>query len=267
MAGVSPAYPVVAQSAQIAVAPYPFPAESPSAASANASSSRHDVTQPNIIIGVDESGRGALAGPLTVCAAAFRREDSPITASYQDKRGVFKTLIVKDSKKIANPEHRDTLAAAIKGAALGVAVVERSAAEIDQRLMFKVFPETLRLAVVRLLEQLVAKGHPREPEHYLVVFDGEVPMPRDLRCPMRAIVDGDARVWQIGAASIVAKAARDEVMAKLHAKHPNYGFDKHKGYPTKDHKALLKQLGASDVHRKTFRPVAEAQGLPPGFEE
>lgn len=221
---------------------------------------------PSIIIGVDESGRGALAGPLTVCAAAFRREDSMIVATYQDGRGKFKELHVRDSKKIANPSHREALDVAIRSAALGFSVVETTSAEIDQRLMYRAFPETLRLAVTRLLETLFAKGCPRDPNEYLVCFDGEVPMPQDLRCPMRAIVEGDNRVWQISAASIVAKVAHDTVMDRLHRQYPMYGFDKHRGYPTKDHKALLKEHGASDVHRKTFRPVAECRGLPPGFE-
>lgn len=222
--------------------------------------------QPSIIIGVDESGCGALAGPLVVCAAAFKRGDTPPIAPYIDGRGTAKTLAIRDSKKISNPAHREVLDAAVRTSAVGVAVVEASAAEIDQRLLRRAFPDTLRLAVSRLLEQLFARGLPCDPNEYLVCFDGEVPMPRDLRCPMRAIPDGDNRVWQIAAASIVAKVACDASMEKLDRQYPVYRFAAHKGYGTKEHKALLAKHGASDAHRRTFRPVAECQGRHPAFE-
>ncbi len=73
-------------------------------------------------------------------------------------------------------------------------------------------------------------------------------------------------MWQIGAASVVAKVYRDKRMAELHERYPEWGFDKHKGYPTPKHKALLGDLEATPIHRRTFKPVAEAQGMPPGFE-
>lgn len=220
----------------------------------------------SIVIGVDESGCGALAGPLVVCAAAFRRGENPPVAPYIDGRGRSKTIAVRDSKKISNPAHREVLDAAIRTTALGTAVVETSPQEIDRRLLRQAFPETLRLAVTRLLEQLFAKGLPRDPHEYVVVFDGEVPMPKDLRCHMYAVPDGDNRIWQVSAASIVAKVARDAVMDKLHRQYPNYNFAEHKGYPTRVHKILLAKHGASDAHRRTFRPVAECQGRHPAFE-
>ena len=228
-------------------------------------SKEDEMTTPSIIIGVDESGRGSLAGPLVVCAVAFLREEQPVTAAYHSLRG-DKVVTAGDSKSFSNPVHREVLDQAIRSVALGYTVIERSASEIDARLMFHVFPESLHLAISRLLEQLLAKGFSKNPQDYLVMVDGDVPLPQGLGCPMRAVIDGDKLVWQIGAASIVAKVACDAKMVALHEQYPKYDFAKNKGYPVHAHKKVLKALGPSPVHRKTFRPVAEALGLPPGFE-
>ena len=195
----------------------------------------------------------------------FRREDSPITATYRGLRG-DKIVTVGDSKSFSNHQHREVLDLAIKGAALGFTVMERTAAEIDARLMFHVYPETIRLTVSRLIEQLIARGGSRNPQDYLVMLDGETQVPLDFGCSVRAVVDGDKLVWQIGAASILAKVACDARMDELDTQYPEYKFASNRGYPVPAHKKLLKEHGPSPVHRKSFKPVAEVRGLPPGFE-
>ena len=220
---------------------------------------------PQIVIGVDEAGRGALAGPLVVAAAAFRFGQPAVQARYRGLRGE-KRLTAADSKSFHNLVERGVLDVAIRDAAVAVAIVERSAKEIDARLMGSIFPESTKLAVSRVLEELVAKGMGEAPADYFVLLDGDVEIPDGIPCAVQAIVDGDRQVWQIGAASIVAKVHCDAHMVALHAQYPDWCFDQHKGYPTDVHKALLKKHGPSPVHRKTFRPVAEARGLPPGFE-
>lgn len=223
-------------------------------------------SEAKIIIGVDEAGRGALAGPLVVCAVAFRREDSPPTASYVQLNKAEKLLVTGDSKGIKEG-HREVLDPVIRETAHAYALIERSNKEIDARLLYHVFPEALQLAIARCIESVVARGEFTNPRDFVVLVDGETPLPPNLPCPAHAIPDGDKLMWQIGAASILAKVACDAKMMALDKLHPEYRFAKNKGYPTKDHRALLKEHGPSPVHRLTFRPVAEAKGHVPGFEE
>jgi ribonuclease HII len=220
---------------------------------------------PRIIIGVDEAGRGALAGPLVVCAAAFQVDTPVVTAMYKSLRGE-KVVVAGDSKSFSNPLHREVLDPVIRESAMAVAVIERSAKEIDERLMYVVFPEALRLAIARVIERLVQLGHGDVANDYVVKIDGEIPRPEGIPCVVHSIPDGDKKIWQIGAASIVAKVHRDHRMDELHAAYPEWGFDTHRGYPTPAHKKLIKTLELTPIHRRTFRPVAEAKGLPPGFE-
>lgn len=220
---------------------------------------------PGYVIGVDEAGRGALAGPLVVAAVAFPTDMPRIKTVYNSIRGPY-NLDVGDSKGIKNPAHRTRLAEAIEAACNGFIVIEKSAKEIDERLMFTAFPEAIRLAVARVLEKLVATGYEKDPKQYRVLIDGD-PVPIDaLPCETRFIPDGDKLDWRISAASILAKVHRDQRMEELASRYPDYNFEGNKGYPVPTHKALLKKYGPSPIHRKTFRPVAEAKGRPPGFE-
>ncbi len=182
-----------------------------------------------LICGVDEAGRGPLAGP--VYAAAVILDDSRPIAG------------LADSKKLS-ASRRNHLAGEIRLHAVAWAIATASAAEIDE---INILQASL-LAMKRAVEAL--KLRPQE-----VLVDG-------LYCPdtgiaSRAIVRGDSSVAAISAASILAKTARDEAMLLLHDKYPQYGFDAHKGYPTAAHLAALKLHGISPEHRKSFRPVRE----------
>ncbi len=183
-----------------------------------------------LICGVDEAGRGPLAGPVS--AAAVILDDSrPITG-------------LADSKKLSEKQ-RDQLAPLIRERALAWAVAYAEVGEIDDLNILQATLLAMRRAVLALQIQ---------PQQVLV--DG-------LYCPQtgipsQAIVKGDSKVAAISAASILAKTARDELMLKLHAQYPQYGFDGHKGYPTPSHLAALREHGVCDVHRRSFRPVREA---------
>lgn len=182
-----------------------------------------------LVCGVDEAGRGPLAGP--VYAAAVILDDlRPIAG-------------LGDSKKLSEKK-RDALAIEIRQHAAAWAIATASVTEIDE---INILRASL-LAMKRAVEALPLRPHE-------VLVDG-------LYCPdtgilSRAIVNGDSSEAAISAASILAKTARDTAMQQLHDVYPQYGFSVHKGYPTAAHLAALKLHGVSPEHRRSFRPVRE----------
>ena len=183
-------------------------------------------TAGHLVAGVDEVGRGTLAGDV-VAAAVILAESPP--------EGVT------DSKMLT-PERREALAERIRDEAVSWALGRANVAEIDE---LNILQASL-LAMRRAVEAL-----PIQPS--LVLVDGN----RLPKWPYeaRAIVKGDLTEPSIGAASILAKVQRDAEMLALHEHHPAFGFDRHKGYPTKAHLAALETAGISPVHRRSFGPV------------
>jgi len=182
-----------------------------------------------LIAGVDEAGRGPLAGPV-VAAAVILDELKPIKG-------------LNDSKKLS-PATRERLFDEIRAKALCCAIAEASVEEIDR---LNILQATM-LAMRRAVEGLRLK-----PGKVLV--DGNrLPV---LRIAAEAIIQGDAKIKAISAASILAKVHRDRLCLLLHEQHPHYGFDEHKGYPTPEHLAALRTHGACAHHRRSFAPVRE----------
>jgi ribonuclease HII len=184
-----------------------------------------------LIAGVDEAGRGPLAGPVVAAAVIFHPD--------QRLRGL------RDSK-LLTPEARDELAVKIRERAVAWAVGESAVGEID---VLNIHHATL-LAMKRAIDSLSTK-----PE--VVWIDG-------LHCPAldypaRAIVDGDRLIASIAAASILAKTARDAMLVELDRAYPDYGFARHKGYATAEHLAALRRLGPCPVHRRHFARVSQAE--------
>jgi ribonuclease HII len=190
---------------------------------------------PALVAGVDEAGRGPLAGPV-VAAAVILDDLQPIKG-------------LADSK-ILTALRREKLFDEIRAKALCCSIAEASVEEIDQ---LNILQATL-LAMRRAVEGLRLKPK-------LVLVDGNRLPILDMRA--EAIVKGDATVPAISAASILAKVHRDRWCAELDLRYPQYGFAKHKGYGTAEHLAALRTLGACPQHRKTFRPVTDvlSQGL------
>lgn len=183
-----------------------------------------------LVAGVDEAGRGPLAGPV-VAAAVILDELKPIEG-------------LADSKALS-PRRRERLADAIRASALACSIAEASVEEIDR---LNILGATL-LAMQRAVAGL--RLTPR-----LVRVDGNrVPA---LAVPVEAVVGGDASVAAIAAASILAKVHRDQLCEALDEAYPGYGFAAHKGYPTAVHLAALRTLGACPAHRRSFAPVREA---------
>ena len=184
-----------------------------------------------LIAGLDEAGRGALAGPVCV-GAVILPHDHP---------HLIRTLSrVRDSKQLT-PHERTALSPLIRETALAHGIGFASAEEIDE---LGIVPAT-RLAASRALESLV-----QYPDFLLTDFRLELP---ELDIPQTAIVKGDAKSLSIACASILAKTARDELMQGLHDGYPEYKFSQHKGYGTLFHRRQIEQLGHSPVHRKTFK--------------
>ncbi|MGM9488378.1 ribonuclease HII [Ideonella sp. YS5] len=185
-----------------------------------------------LIAGVDEAGRGPLAGPV-VAAAVILDELKPIKG-------------LKDSK-VLTQKRREVLFDEIRAKALCCSIAEASVEEIDQ---LNILHATM-LAMRRAVENL------RLTPGKVLVDGNRLPV---LRVPAEAVVGGDATVQSISAASILAKVHRDRLCVSLDAEHPKYGFAAHKGYSTPEHLQALREHGASPVHRRSFAPVREALG-------
>ncbi|MDY4163659.1 MAG: ribonuclease HII [Sutterella sp.] len=182
----------------------------------------------DLVAGVDEAGRGPLAGP--VCAAAVILDPAkPIEG-------------LNDSKKLS-AKKRGALAPLIKERALAWAVAWASVEEIDR---LNILQATM-LAMTRAVEGLKVR-----PE--LILIDGNR-TPKGLPAPASAVVKGDARVAAISAASILAKTERDRLMTELDETYPGYGFAQHAGYGTAAHVAAIRKLGVAPCHRRTFEPI------------
>ena len=179
--------------------------------------------------GVDEVGRGCLAGPVVVAAVIL-----PIGIELAG---------VRDSK-LLSAKRRDSAFDSIRNAALAWAAFCVSAAEVDR----------LNVLWASLGGMTSVLGRLRiQPD--LALIDGHM-LPRDLKTPALALVKGDQRSQSIAAASIIAKVARDRLMRSWSKRYPEYGFERHVGYPTPEHKAALEQFGATPLHRQSFAPVA-----------
>lgn len=182
-----------------------------------------------LVCGIDEAGRGPLAGPVTA-AAVILDPARPIAG-------------LNDSKKLTE-KRREALALEIKEKALAWCIAEASAAEIDR---INILQATF------LAMQRAVAGLSVQPER--AVVDGNR-CPK-LAMPVEAVVKGDGKIAAIAAASILAKTDRDAVLRRLHADYPQYGFDRHMGYPTAAHFAALQAHGPCPAHRHSFAPVAQ----------
>jgi ribonuclease HII len=180
-----------------------------------------------LVCGVDEAGRGPIAGPVYAAAVIL---------------DPFRRINGLADSKVLTPERRELLAGRIKERAVAWAVAYASVEEIDR---INILRASL-LAMRRAVELL--KVTPQE-----AWIDGN--MCPDLPCPARAIVDGDATQKPISAASILAKTARDADMCALHDRFPRYGFDQHKGYATPEHLEAVGRFGPCEIHRRSFRAV------------
>ena len=201
-----------------------------------------------VVMGIDEAGRGPLAGPVFTAAVSV-----PLDEAGALLAGPW--AAINDSKKLSEKK-RDALAEIIKSTpSCTWAVASASALEIDQLNILRATHLAMRRAALALTEKLT----PHEPpttNNYRILVDGlAVPT---LPFPSRNVVKGDAKSLFIAAASILAKTSRDAYCREMETKYPGYGFAGHKGYPTAAHMEALNRLGPCPEHRQSFGPVAEA---------
>lgn len=183
------------------------------------------------VAGIDEVGRGALAGPVYAAAVVLPRRETILAELFG----------VRDSKQM-NPEEREDWAPAIKAKALAFGIGWASCKEIDR---YGIAPAT-RLAARRALKAL-----PVAAEHLLLDY---ITLDK-VDQPQTAILGGDARCLSIAAASVIAKVARDAELRQLDTRFPRYGFAAHKGYATDEHRQAIKKLGPCPQHRHSFAPI------------
>ena len=183
-----------------------------------------------IIAGVDEAGRGSLAGPVVAGAVIL-----PLWPSEDWSSGI------RDSKRLT-PRQRESALRSMRNASIAMGAGVASSAEIDRMGII----EATRAAMARAIREL-----PTLPDFLLL---DAILLP-DVDIPQRSIIKGDAKCLSIAAASIVAKVTRDSMMRDLDSKYPGYGFAQHKGYGTRQHIDGLDNLGACPIHRRTFAPV------------
>lgn len=186
-----------------------------------------------IVAGLDEAGRGPLAGPVVAAGVILPKD--------------YNNPDIRDSKQL-NSKKRTQLSTTIKDVALAYAIVGVGPRRIEKINIY----EATRLAMLLVVRRL---GRLLQPT--LIRIDG--PIRLDTTIPQEAIIRGDQLHIEIAAASILAKVWRDELMQRLGAKYPGYGFEQHSGYPTNAHRGALLALGACAAHRVTFKGVANSQ--------
>ena len=190
------------------------------------------------ITGLDEVGRGPLAGPVVACALVAKKK-----------------FPLKDSKKLSAQKREYIYKLLQQEPEVEWGIGRVSEIIIDEINIFEATKLAMRRALYNLKRKLKKQG--RAPD--FLIIDGNFPI--HVRTPQKSVVKADETIFVCTAASIIAKVTRDRIMQRYHLLYPKYGFDKHKGYGTKYHLEMLQKYGACDIHRKSFKPLAEWEKL------
>ncbi len=184
----------------------------------------------NFVIGVDEAGRGPLAGPVVAAAVALK------TTNFKNR--------IDDSKKLSLKSRENAFGEILEKSIFGISVVSEKI--IDRINILQATRKAMHNAVISLTGKINSLSSLR----IHIIVDGNMPL--ELAWPSSAIIKGDAKSKSIAAASILAKVTRDRIMREYDLIYPAYGFRKNKGYPTQAHKGVLRRVGTCAIHRKTF---------------
>ena len=187
----------------------------------------------DLVIGVDEAGRGPLAGPVVAGAVALK------TVHFRNR--------IDDSKKLSALQREKAFVELMDKSVFGIGI-------IDEKIIDRInILEATRLAMDEAVRVLIDKFKHRRKKNIHVLVDGNVKL--NINLPFTNIIKGDSKSKSIASASILAKVTRDRIMCSYDKVYPQYGFLQHKGYPTKRHKDALKRFGPSIIHRKSFKGV------------
>jgi len=202
----------------------------------------------NFVVGLDEAGRGPLAGPVVAAALCFnyfkkksRSNRDPFSVNLTENGSLLTEL--RDSKKLS-PKKREELYKLLKKGS----EIEWGIGRVSEKVIDKInILEATKLAMKRAVRNLEKKSSSAD----FLILDGNFKI--NVSISQKSIIKADEKVFSCAAASIIAKVSRDRMMLRYHKKYPQYGFDRHKGYPTKLHRKMLKKHGLSIIHRKTFK--------------
>lgn len=217
----------------------------------------------DFVIGIDEAGRGPLAGPVVACAAAWRKsqfQNPNIQINSKSQNSKFKKnfSLIKDSKKLSEKQREELHDFICEYFYVGIGVCDHKT--IDRINILEATFLSMKKAIGALTRNVERITPDSDVSRFtfhdmrkIILIDGNKTIP-NLSVEQKAIVGGDNLVKSISAASIVAKVTRDRMMKKMHEKYPQYCFDKHKGYGTKMHIEAIKKYGICSIHRRSFGP-------------
>ena len=204
--------------------------------------------KPVLVVGVDEVGRGPLAGPVVAAAVCYKDPTFAIPENL-----VKEFSFIRDSKKLSEKQREQLFDVIQEHFTVGVGIV--NAETIDRVNILQATFLAMKAAIASLRKQLTANSQQRlRDEDLFLLIDGNQEIPH-CSYVQEAIIGGDGTVKSIAAASIIAKVTRDRMMDEYENQYPGYGFIRHKGYGTKVHLDALRRLGPSPIHRMSFRPV------------
>ena len=218
----------------------------------------------SFVIGIDEAGRGPLAGPVVASAAIIRNDKFQISnfkSNLNDQILNDKAWdLVRDSKTLSAKQRDKAYDFVTENFYIGIGICNHQT--IDEvnilEATFLAMKKALSDLYLKINQDLSQRGqsqsHRIQDAKYIILVDGNKQIP-NLSLYQKAVIGGDGIVKSISAASIVAKVTRDRMMLEMHKKYPSYGFDKHKGYGTKIHMAALQEFGPCEIHRQTFEPM------------
>ena len=210
-----------------------------------------------IVIGIDEVGRGCLSGPVVAAAVTISHSlklktyNSNQSGNFRFQVSSFRFQVprlLKDSKKLTPKKKLELYQILINHSQIAWGIGKVGPKVIDRINIL----EATKLAMQRAVKNLNSKLKTQKSKPYLII-DGNFRIKTKIF--QKSIVKADEKVFSCAAASIIAKVMRDRIMRRCHKQYPEYGLDKHKGYPTKFHRAMLKKHGPCDIHRKTFKPI------------